>query len=95
MQKPRSLSELLSRPGNKLSSLKLRSTERARIVNEVRGTLPERLAQAVVSAGLEQGRLTVGVTGAAWASRIRYFSDSVRKGVGEAVGRDGFGQRGR
>jgi hypothetical protein len=48
--------------------------------------LPDRLAQAVVSAGVEQGRLTIGVSGAVWASRLRYFTDIVRKRVSESLG---------
>jgi hypothetical protein len=56
------------------------------IVEQVRAALPARLAQAVVSAGVEQGRLTIGVVGAVWASRLRYLTESVRKRVAEATG---------
>jgi len=66
-------------------ALKSRSRQRALVVEQVRAALPERLAEAVVSAGLEAGRLTIGVAGAVWASRIRYFTDSVRKRVGSAL----------
>lgn len=86
MQKPRSLSDLLSRAGNKLNELKTRSRERIRVVEQVRAALPPRLAEAVASAGLEQGRLTVGVVGAVWASRLRYSSDALRKRVGASMG---------
>jgi hypothetical protein len=55
-------------------------------VEQVRAALPARLALAVSSAGLEQGRLTIGVAGAQWASRIRYFTDTVRKEVGARTG---------
>jgi hypothetical protein len=72
----------MSRTGNKLSSLKVRSAERARVVDAVRAALPARLALAVVSAGVSQGRLTIGVDAAVWASRVRYFSDAARKAVG-------------
>jgi hypothetical protein len=72
----------MSRTGNKLSSLKVRSAERARVVDAVRAALPARLALAVVSAGVSQGRLTIGVDAAVWASRIRYFSEAARKAVG-------------
>ena len=85
MQNPRSLSDLLSRVGNKLTALKTRSLERALVVEQVRAALPARLAQAVVSAGVEQGRLTIGVSGAVWASRLRYFTDTVRKRVSECL----------
>jgi hypothetical protein len=86
MQNPRSLSDLLSRVGNKLTVLKNRSAERSLVLEQVRAALPTRLAQAVASAGIEQGRLTIGVGGAVWASRIRYFTDIVRKRVGESLG---------
>jgi hypothetical protein len=56
------------------------------VVEQVRAALPARLALAVASAGVDQGRLTIGVVGAVWASRIRYFTDAVRKGVGGSLG---------
>jgi hypothetical protein len=86
MQNPRSLSDLLSRPGNKLTALKARSTQRALVVEQVRAVLPPRLAPAVVSAGIDQGRLTIGVVGAVWASRLRYLTESVRKRVAASTG---------
>ena len=86
MQNPRSVSDLLSRPGNKLTALKMRSAERSRVVGLVRAALPAKLAPAVVSAGIEQGRLTVGVAGAVWASRLRYLTESIRKGVAGPMG---------
>ena len=93
MQKPRHVSDLLSRTGNKLTALKTRSQERSRVVEEVRAALPARLALAVVSAGIEQGRLTIGVVGAVWASRIRYFTDAVRKRVSVSMGVELLGVR--
>ncbi len=86
MQNPRSVSDLMSRTGNKLTALKTRSLERSRVVEQVRAALPGRLAHAVVSAGIEQGRLTIGVEGAVWASRLRYLTESVRKRVGGPLG---------
>jgi len=86
MQNPRSLSDLLSRTGNKLTALKSRSRERTLVVEQVRAALPARLAEAVVSAGVEQGRLTIGVVGAHWASRLRYLTESVRQRVGSSMG---------
>src|SRR5882724_7630129 len=93
MQNPRSVSDLLSRTGNKLTALKIRSQERSLVVEQVRAALPARLAQAVASAGIEQGRLTIGVVGAVWASRIRYFTDSVRKRVVGTMGIEILGIR--
>ena len=86
MQNPRSVSDLLSRTGNKLTALKTRSEERARVVLQVRAALPARLAQAVATAGFDQGRLTISVSGAHWASRLRYFTDVLRKEVGASLG---------
>jgi Dna[CI] antecedent, DciA len=86
MQNPRRVSDLLSRTGNKLTALKARSAERSLVVEQVRAALPARLAMAVVSAGVEQGRLTIGVAGAVWASRLRYLTEYVRKRVGSTTG---------
>ena len=88
MQNPRSVSDLLSRTGNKLNALKNRSAERSRIAEHVRAALPERLAQAVAGAEIIEGRLIIGVSGAVWASRMRYFTDALRKQVGAASGTD-------
>jgi hypothetical protein len=93
MQNPRSVSDLLSRSGNKLSALKIRSQQRSLVLEQVRAALPARLAQAVASAGIEQGRLTIGVVGGVWASRIRYFTDAVRKGVSGSLGVEILGIR--
>jgi hypothetical protein len=86
MQNSKSLSELLARGGKRLSLLKDRSAERAQIVEQVRAALPARLAQSVASAGLEAGRLTIGVVGAVWASRLRYSTDAIRKRVAKSAG---------
>jgi hypothetical protein len=66
--------------------LKDRTAERAKILDQVRAALPVRLAKAVVSAGLDQGRLTLGVAGAVWASRLRYSTDSLRKRLSKSGG---------
>jgi hypothetical protein len=86
MQNSKSLSELLARGGNRLSQLKARSAERSRVLDQVRGALSPRLAQAVASAGVDHGHLTIGVVGAEWASRLRYSADAVRKRVAKSCG---------
>jgi hypothetical protein len=86
MQKPKSLSELLARGGKRLSLLNVRSAERLQVLAQVRAALPARLGQAVVSAGIEQGRLTIGVVGAHWASRLRYSTGGIRKCVAQVLG---------
>src|SRR5579863_4995805 len=88
MQNSKSLSELLARGGKRLSLLKARAAARAQIVEQVRSALPPRLAQSVISAGLEEGRLTIGVAGAVWASRLRYSTEAIRKRVAKAAGKD-------
>src|SRR5258708_30272364 len=86
MQNPRSVSDLLSRTGNKLTALKTRSQERSLVVEQVRAALPARLALAVASAGIEQRPLTIGAVGAVWPSRIRYFTDSAPTSVSASMG---------
>ena len=88
MQNSKSLSELLARGGKRLSLLKDRAAERAQIVEQVRAALPVRLAEAVASAGLEGGRLTIGVVGSVWASRLRYSTDAIRKRVAKSIGKE-------
>ena len=44
MQNLRSVSDLVSRTGNKLTALKTRAQERTLVVERVRATLPDRLA---------------------------------------------------
>jgi hypothetical protein len=88
MQNSKSLSELLARGGKRLALLKERSAQRSQILEHVRAALPPKLASAVVSAGLDQGQLTLGVVGAVWASRLRYSKDIIRKRVGEGVAQE-------
>jgi hypothetical protein len=88
MQNSKSLSELLARGGKRLSLLKDRAAQRSQIVEQVRAALPARLAESVVSAGLEEGRLTIGVAGAVWASRLRYSTEAIRKRVAKSAGED-------
>ena len=88
MQKSKSVSELLAGGSTKLKSLRIRSQERSLVLEQVCAALPIGLAQAVVSAGIDQGRLTVGVTGAVWATRLRYQADTLRERVGGSLGVD-------
>ena len=86
MQNPRVVSELLQLHGKKLRELGAALKKRAAILKAVRASLPETLAPRVTSAGLENGRLTLGVTGAVWASRLRYTTGALRSEVGAALG---------
>jgi hypothetical protein len=86
MQNTKRLSELLARPGKRIASLKQRSAERSSILAQVRAALAPKLAETVSSAGLDGGRLTIGVVSAAWASRLRYSSDLIRDRVSVSSG---------
>jgi hypothetical protein len=86
MQKSKTVSELFTGSNSKLTALKERSDARLRVLEYVQAALPARAAKAVVSAGIERGRLNVGVSSAAWATRLRYLSDSVTKRVAESTG---------
>jgi len=86
MQNPRVVSELLQLHNNRLKRLGDRLKERATVLDVVQRNLPARLAASVASAGLDQGRLTLGVRGGAWASRLRYQTSGLRAAVGAALG---------
>jgi hypothetical protein len=86
MQNTKRLSELLTVPGKRLASLKRRAEERSSVLLQVRAALTPKLAAAVSSAGIEAGRLTIGVVGAVWASRLRYSTEVLRKRVTESSG---------
>jgi hypothetical protein len=85
MEKTKSINELLKGSG-RLMGLDARTRQRSKVLDQVRAALPSRLAQAVVSAGVEEGRLTIGVVGSVWASRIRYFCEPTRLKVSEMLG---------
>lgn len=56
------------------------------LLGHVLAALPDELSQAVATAGLEDGRLTLGVAGAVWASRIRYMTDALQAKVAASSG---------
>jgi hypothetical protein len=71
-----------------INELKAQSRERHTVLAQVRAALPPELEGTVITAGIEEGRLTVGVSGGAWASRLRYRSRSLRDQVAQALGRE-------
>jgi len=85
VQKPMPLSHLLNIPGKTLGSLRARLVDRSTVLAAVQRALPAKLATHVISAGIEQGRLTIGVSGAVWASRLRYQTGELRKTVGDEL----------
>lgn len=88
MKKPKTINELISSGGKRLSELKARSQARAQAFEQVCAALPAPLARNVVSAGLEHGQLTIGVANAAWAARLRYVTEALRVQVGASMGMD-------
>jgi len=88
VKKPKSINELISFGGKRLSDLKTKAQARALAFDHVCAALPSPLARNVVSAGLEHGQLTIGVAGAAWAARLRYLTEALRAHVGSSMSVD-------
>jgi hypothetical protein len=86
LHKPKSINELLSTGGKRLGALKARAAARTKALEHVRQALTPPLSETLVSAGFEQGRLTIGVAGAAWAARLRYATEMLRLRVGASMG---------
>ena len=72
----------------KINELQTRSRARHEVLAHVRAALPPELGGTVITAGIEEGRLTVGVSGGAWASRLRYRSQALREHVADTLGRE-------
>jgi hypothetical protein len=87
VHKPKSIKELL-KVGPRLTDLKAKSQHRTLVLAQVCAALPPKLAENVVSAGIDHGRLTVGVTAAPWAARLRYVTETLRTGIGSSMGVD-------
>jgi hypothetical protein len=85
MEKTKHISQLLRSDG-RLVGLDARLRQRCKVLEDVRTALPDRLAQAVVSAGVDGGRLTIGVVSSVWASRIRYCPEASRTSLSEKLG---------
>jgi hypothetical protein len=88
VEKTRNINKLFEGHSGRLTSLKTRSRERSHTLAQVLEALPPKLAATVTTAGIEGGRLTIGVSGAAWASRLRYVTEMLRRRVGDAMGID-------
>ena len=88
MPKYKHINELLAGPGKRLTALRRQARDRSVVLEQVCSALPKELAQAVVSAGILQGTLTIGVGSAAFASRLRYVTEELRKRVSESRGID-------
>lgn len=86
MQYPKSISELLRGAHKRLDDLSSRLSARDAVLAGVRAALPAPLAAQVAAAGFEDGRLSIGVTSAAWASRLRYALPGVRAEIAVKLG---------
>jgi hypothetical protein len=86
MKKSININELLGT--GRLKGLQARSRERGDVLAQVRAALPTEFEGTVITAGIEEGRLIVGVSGGAWASRLRYRSQALRERVAGALGRE-------
>ena len=84
MRKSININELLET--GRLKGLQARRRERRDVLAHVRAALPPELEATVLTAGIEEGRLTVGVSGGAWASRLRYRSQALRERVAGTLG---------
>ena len=85
VKKLKTINELISSGGKRLSDLKAKTQARTRAFEHVCAALPSPLAQSIVSAGLEHGQLTIGVAGAAWAARLRYVTEALRVQVSSSM----------
>jgi hypothetical protein len=85
VKNPRSIKELLSTGDKRISDLRTKAQARNRALEHVRAAVPSPLARNIVSAGLDDGLLTVGVAGAAWATRLRYVTEALRLDVGTSM----------
>jgi hypothetical protein len=85
VKRPKSINELITGGGKRLSDLKAKAQARTRAFEHVCAALPSPLARNIVSAGVEHGQLTIGVSGAAWAARLRYVTEALRVHVGSSM----------
>lgn len=86
VQYPKTISELLRLGHKRLDDLATGLEARDRVLAGVRATLPAAIAAQVLTASYAQGRLSLGISSAAWASRARYAAAAVREQLGAALG---------
>jgi hypothetical protein len=85
MQNSKLVSDLLAGGSPRLGKLAAELERRSLVAEQVRNALPAELARHIATAGLDKGRLTIGVNSAAWASRLRYQTATLRKRVGHSL----------
>jgi hypothetical protein len=72
------LHKLLAASGGPLALLLAGSQQRAALLAQVRQRLPGELAAALHSVAVDRGCLRLGVTGSAWAARLRFMAPQLR-----------------
>lgn len=85
-EKPTPVSELLQKGQGLLERLRQGSGRADAALQAVRAELPEEFAQQVWGASTRAGTLTVLVTSAAWATRVRYHAPTLREQVALRLG---------
>jgi hypothetical protein len=88
MKKLLNIKALLEGSSGRLKSLQTRRRGRSEVLSYVRAALPAELQGTVVTAGLEEGRLIVGVSGGVWAARLRYRAKALREHVAGTLGQE-------
>jgi hypothetical protein len=88
MRKSIKINELLASSSGRLKSLQSRRRERSEVLACVRAALPAELQGSVVTAGIEDGRLIVGVSGGVWATRLRYRAKALREHIAGTLGQE-------
>lgn len=73
---------------DRLAALKTRTEARSAALEHVCKALPQELANVIVTAGIVDAKLTIGVAGAAWAARLRYVTETLRMRVSGSLGVD-------
>ena len=87
MKNHKYINELLEASSGRLKSLQARRRERSLVLSHVRAALPPELKATVVTAGIEEDRLPVGVSGGVWATRLRYRAKALGDRVAGSLGR--------
>jgi len=88
MKKSKNIKELLEGSSERLKSLQVRRRGRSEVLCHVRAALPPELQRTVVTAGIDAGRLTVGVSGGVWASRLRYRAKALSESIAGTLGQE-------
>jgi len=84
-EKPTAVSDLLAKGQGLVERLRKGSAEADRALLAVRAALPDGLGERVWGAAVRDGTLTVLVSSAAWATRVRYHAPGLREDVAQRL----------